>query len=238
MIPGTKPGARGALQRERWRHPWFERGWDEGSASVPGAEVTGVTSLVRGQGQRGHPQILGAAGKRGMKDLPEGLGLLVLQRHRRPPWGPGNGKKGNVGGIVGTKHPWGQGWGTGGTAQGMGTPWEGRPALPWFPIFLFPPSLFSLSLPKTPSLGPALQGQPHLDPAGIPLESCWNPAGKTHLRSLLAGLSEGAGAASVSLRGERKSVRKIPGKAAGGGRVPQSHHIPPWGTRGGSESHR
>lgn len=172
MIPGTKPGARGALQRERWWHPWFERGGMKALLQFPVLKSPVSPRWCGDKDKEATPRSWGSWKKRN-EGFTGGPGTPCSPEAPTSPLGPWEWKKGNVGGIVGTKHRWGQGWGTGGTAQGMGTPWEGRPALPWFPIFLFPPSLFSLSLPKTPSLGPALQGQPHLDPAGIPLESCW-----------------------------------------------------------------
>lgn len=51
------------------------------------------------------PAALGGQRKRGIKDLPEGLGLLVLQRHQRPPWGPGDGEKKGM--VEGDRAPWG-----------------------------------------------------------------------------------------------------------------------------------
>lgn len=142
--------------------------WERGQA--------GVTSLVSGdKDKEATPSSCGMWGqrKRGMQDLPEGLGLLVLQRHQHPPWGPGNAEKRECWRDRGHRAAWGHrspqlaptGMGTGGPAQEATL---GRPPwspIPTFSIFLFPPIF--LSLPKTPSLLPAPQGRPHLDPAGI-----------------------------------------------------------------------
>lgn len=134
-------------------------GWDEGLLGVG----TGWCHLpcvgTRTKRPPPVPGALGGQGKRGMKDLPEGLGFLVLQRHQCPPWGPGDGEKRECWrerrgqSTLGTPQPSAstpQGTGTGGTATMARPP---SSPIPTFPVFLFPP--FFLSLPKTPALAPA-----------------------------------------------------------------------------------
>lgn len=89
------------------------------------------------------------------------------------PLGPWEWKKGNVGGIVGTKHPWGQGWGQVALPRAWGH--HGKAALlsPGFPFSSFLPPSFPFPFPK---LLPWVQ--PSRDsPTWILLGSHWNPAG-------------------------------------------------------------
>lgn len=109
-----------------------------------------------------------------------------------------------------------------GTRQGMGTdpPPQGAtvgrspcpPSIsqPW--IFLLPLPPLSLLPPFSPRSPPPSGPTPA--PPGTP-GSSWEASGEVaHLPALPAGLPEGAGAASVSLRVKRKVV-SIPGQSSG-----------------------